>query len=97
MEKTPEQIEKENSSNAKFLYDREVGGIIDDLNAIKRKIKYSNSADKEEFRYDLTFIKNKYDKFLMGGNKSRYKKLKRRSNKTKKIKVKLFHSRRNKK
>lgn len=32
-----------------------------------------------------------------GGNKSRCKKLKRRSNKTKKIKGKRFHSRRNKK
>ena len=112
MEKTSQQIPaKVKRSNEKFLYDREVGEIIDDLDAIKRRINSSNSACKEEFRGDLTLIKNKYndDKistkekererpaYFLGGNKSRYKKLKRRSNKTKKIKGKRFHSRRNKK
>lgn len=105
MEKTS-VIAKEKRSNEKFLYDREVGAIIGDLDTIKRKINSSNSACKEEFRDDLTLIKNKYndDKIStqerpadsLGGNKSRCKNLKRRSNKTKNIKGKRFRSRRNK-
>jgi hypothetical protein len=109
MEKTS-VIAKEKRSNEKFLYDREVGAIIGDLDTIKRKINSSNSACKEEFRDDLTLIKNKYndDKIstqekererpadFLGGNKSRCKNLKRRSNKTKNIKGKRFRSRRNK-
>ena len=114
-EKTPEEERerererKQNKSNENFLYNWEVGQLISDLNTIKIKLKSSNSASKEEFKYDLTVIKNKYndDKIstqekerdrpadFLGGNKSRCKKLKRRSNKTKKIKGKRFRSRRN--
>jgi hypothetical protein len=113
-EKTPEEEERErkqNKSNENFLYNWEVGQLISDLNTIKIKLKSSNSASKEEFKYDLTVIKNKYnDKIstqekerlrpvvdFRAGDKSRCINLKITSNKTKKIKVKRFRSRRNKK
>lgn len=63
-EKTPEEEERErkqNKSNENFLYNWEVGQLISDLNTIKIKLKSSNSACKEEFKYDLTLIKNKYN------------------------------------
>ena len=116
-EKTPEEERerererKQNKSNENFLYNWEVGQLISDLNTIKIKLKSSNSASKEEFKYDLTVIKNKYnDKIstqekerlrpvvdFRAGDKSRCINLKITSNKTKKIKVKRFRSRRNKK
>ena len=112
-EKTPEKQtpeeekeRKQNKSNEKFLYNSEVGQLISELNTIKIKLK--SPASKEEFKYDLTFIKKKYnDKIetqekeilvdFRAGNKSRCINLKITSNKTKKIKVKRFRSRRNKK
>ena len=108
-EQTPEEEKerKQKKSNENFLYNWEVGQLISDLNTIKIKLKSSNSASKEEFKYDLTIIKNKYNKIVTqekerlvdfrAGNKSRCINLKITSNKTKKIKVKRFRSRRNKK
>jgi hypothetical protein len=103
-----EQKRKQNKSNENFLYNWEVGQLINDLNAIKIKLKSSNSDSKEEFKYDLTLIKKKYNEKIAtqekerlvdfrAGNKSRCINLKISSNKTKKIKVKRFRSRRNKK
>lgn len=103
-----EQERKQKKSNENFLYNWEVGQLINDLNAIKIKLKSSNSDSKEEFKYDLTLIKKKYDEKIAtqekerlvdfrAGNKSRCINLKISSNKTKKIKVKRFRSRRNKK
>jgi hypothetical protein len=105
---TPEEekIKKQKKSNENFLYNSEVGQLISDLNAIKIKLKSPDS--KEEFKCDLTLIKKKYDEKIAtqekerlvdfrAGNKSRCINLKISSNKTKKIKVKRFRSRRNKK
>jgi hypothetical protein len=99
---TPEEekIKKQKKSNENFLYNWEVGQLINDLNTIKIKLQSPDS--KKEFKDDLIVIKTKYNKIarlgdFSAGNKSRCINLKITSNKTKKIKVKRFRSRRNKK
>ena len=104
MEKTPEQIAKEKSSINKDGFAYRVEGLITEIKEIKRDLNSLNSAHRDTFLEDLTNVITKYKGICQtersdfrGGNKSRCKKLKRRSNKTKKIKGKRFHSRRNKK
>jgi hypothetical protein len=106
MEKTPEQIAKEKKSIDKGGFAYDVENLITEIKVVKRDLNLLNSKNRIYFLEDLTNVITKYKKICIkersesefgGGNKSRCKKLKRRSNKTKKIKGKRFHSRRNKK
>lgn len=106
MEKTPQQIAKEKKSIDKDGFAYRVEDLITEIKVVKRDLNLLNSAYRRYFLEDLTNVITKYKEIcikerlesdFLGGNKSRCKKLKRRSNKTKKIKGKRFHSRRNKK
>ena len=107
MEKTSQQ-----KSNDNFMHDMAVENYISEIKAIKRKLILLKSDSIEKFKEELSGIVSRYNDICtaeyemaraksqavsQGGNKSRYKKLKRRSNKTKKIKGKRFRSQRNKK
>ena len=97
--KSEEQKAKSMDKDA-FAYD--VERLITEIKVVKRDLNLLNSAHRDTFLKDLTEVITKYEDIckmersdFRGGNKSRYKKLKRKSNKTNKVKRIL--SRRNKK